>query len=586
MPSVLRKLDAIAAHYAPAHEGELSVRSWSSPRCFAAVIQGQTKALWPAWAEDADHALASAYVPLEWETLTGVPEPADAALPLARELLVRPERAAREMAAPCVLAAVDKRATAISLMNDSVGAGRLFETSVPEGRFWSNRPGALCLAAGLQPRADEDAWAMFGAFGWFPRGTTPLAGVAAVEGSSIVSIDEGGVSVRRAPPETFGPGDRLPRAQAAEAFAADSIARSRALGRLYERAPRVNLSGGRDSRITAAAMVAARVEISFRTSDLTPGEADVAKALTALLPGEVDHKIQWEQGKRKAAASSPLDRAEAVHLVHDGLRHAGKLRGQMKLPRPEPALATVSGHGGAVAKGSMYSPRKLERIEGEGESRIRKIILRSMRRSHDAGTERAYALALDHVEADLAQGRERGIDGASLLDWFYLIERFARRTALAADVASFTHFGSPSFVRAALAMTPSERLDLQLHRDVLRILVPAWSDVPFFEHKRARRGLVGRVLRKGRVAQSDRKRDPVWTGPSGEELRSVVAQGGPWTAMFDPEAVSRILTEIDAGRPHPHFQDPLEAILYRTAFDRHLERLEKAGRRPVDSGYR
>lgn len=570
-------LERAAAHYAPTSETKLEIRCWIAPHSAAAVIQGESEARWPAWAENPRLAIASAYVPLEWERVTGVPEPAEAALPLASALLADPERAARELAAPCVLALVDKAAETVTVVNDALGAGRLYEAGADGIRAWSNRLGALAIVSGAPLRADEDAWALFAAFGWFPRGHTPIHGTSPVSGASILELGPDRVTRRSgtALADSLEPGAGS-LADATEAFAADAVARSRAVGRLYPEPPRIDLSGGRDSRVTAAAVVAAGVDARFRTSDLTPGEADVARDLIARLPGEVEHKVQWAGGKRKPPPASALARAAGVHMIHDGMRHAAKVRGKMTLPRRQPTVATVSGHGGAVAKGSLYSTKKLARIEADGDDAMMEILLRSIRRAHGAATDHAFALAGAQVRSDLDLGREYGLNGPSLLDWSYLIERFVSRTALAADVASFTFFSSPEFVRAAFLLEPHERLESKLHLDALRLLVPSWAEVAFFKPERARRGLLGRLLGRGEVKHSDAKRDPIWVGPAGAEIRELVARGGTWTGMFDPIRVEEILAEIDAGRPHPHFQDVLESIVYRSAFDDHLEKLASA----------
>lgn len=572
-------LERIAGHYAPAYRGKLEIRGWASSHCAVAVVGAASAARWPAWAEDPRTAVASAYVPLDWQGLTGVAEPAKAVLPLAGALLEAPERAARELAAPCVLALVDKPAERITIVNDALGAGRLFEADADGAQVWSNRLGALCLAAEVPARADEEAWSLFAAFGWFPRGRTAVRGATPVAGGTILEICRERVTRRSssAIAELVSAGEGT-LGEATEAFAADAVARARALERLYPDPARVDLSGGRDSRVTAAAVVAAGIDASFRTSDLTPGEADVARDLIARVPAELDHVIQWGGSQRKSPPGSPLDRAAAVHLVHDGMRHAAKVRGKMTLPRPQPGTATVSGHGGAIAKGPMYSGGKLARIEAGGFDGLIEVVLRSVRRAHGAATAETYELSREQIADDLRLGQRYGVTGPSLLDWYYLVERFARRTALAADVSAFTFFSSPAFIRAAFRMEPRQRLESKLHLDAVRLLVPSWAEVPFFQRERARRGPLARLLRRGGVRRVDQRREPIWSGHSGDEVRSLVAGRGTWTTMFDAARVDGIVAEIDAGQAHPHYQDVLEAIVYRSAFDAHLERLDTAAR--------
>jgi hypothetical protein len=114
----------------------------------------------------------------------------------------------------------------------------------------------------------------------------------------------------------------------------DALRQAREAGELWPGEAKVDLSGGRDSRVAAAAVLAAGGPARFLTSDATPGEADVARALIAAAPGDPPHEVSRTEAGSATPGTPLLYRAANLHLLHDGVRHPQKLRGKMTLPRP------------------------------------------------------------------------------------------------------------------------------------------------------------------------------------------------------------------------------------------------------------
>ena len=171
----------------------------------------------------------------------------------------------------------------------------------------------------------------------------------------------------------------------------------------------------------------------FLTSDATPGEADVARALIEAAPGDLDHEVSRTEAGSATPSTELLERARNLHLLHDGVRHPQKLRGKMTLPRPRPRNATFSGHGGEIAHGFFYkNERQLKKVSRR-KKRIPDRVMRFFEKDHGAARPEAYEVALAVVEENFDAGREAGLDGPVLLDWFYLTERFAHRSGLATD---------------------------------------------------------------------------------------------------------------------------------------------------------
>jgi hypothetical protein len=536
----------------------------------AAIGDADPRCRWPHFARDGKLAVATAYVPTGWERLTGEVDLERAPVALARAALADPEAPSRELNAPVALAALDAEAGRLVVANDAIGAARVYTVDAGPVTVWSNRPGALCLFTGTKPRADSRGWLVLAAAGWFLADASPIDGVRRVGSGTVAEADAAGVRERRT-----GAIGRLVAAPAgnddlAEAAAAQARDQAHTAALLWPGRADVDLSGGRDSRLSAAAVVAAGAPARFLTSDATPGEADVAAELVAAAPVEMDHRIR----KTKPGSATPgtplLERAAHLHLLHDGVRHPQKLRGKMTLPRPRPSSATFSGHGGEIAHGFFYkNSKQLRRLRRRGD-RLAKRLMRFFTKDHEAAVPAAYAEAEGVIRSTLEAGRELGLDGPVLLDWFYLVDRFAHRSGIATDSERISVFATPAFIRAAFALSPENRLDDVLHQDVIGRLVPQWRDVRFFQAERKRMPKI--------------RRERLWeVAADAEVVEDILAAGGSWTEIYDAGEARSAWRELRGGGGSAKWEGIFEGIVYRHSFDAHLAQLagEVAGARPL-----
>ncbi len=455
---------------------------------------------WPAWAEGDGIVVAATAAPAGWRRVVGEVGAAEAALPLGRALAERPQRLA-ELVPPFVIGIREASAGPgaasgrLTIVNDFAGAGRIYEkrlepadgTLGAEGWVWSNRLGALPIFAGTEPEPDERGWALFAAAGWFIADATPIRGTTKVAPGTAIVVRAGaggaGAHVHhhqtRAAGELAGQHEVYFRGAVDEA-ANQAIGLARDLAELFDEPPTVDLSGGRDSRISAAGAVAANIDCRFSTGDQEPGEVEIAKRLVETAPHRLEHLVTRPE-------TDPDDdlrrRVRAIHLVHDGMRNPQEIRRPMPLPLPvEPTRPTISGHGGEIAHGFYYpSPKKLSEVRKGGEEGLVDRLEQAARQKHAAAHRGAYRAYRSEVESALDQGRRHGLAGADLLDYFYLVHRLAYRSGLGARSGRYSACATPAFVRAAFDLTPEQRLDGKLHLELIARLVPEWSEVPFFE---------------------------------------------------------------------------------------------------------
>jgi hypothetical protein len=552
---VRQGLERITAHYRDIAHEPLQRKGWlGERRGLVALHDPGLHCSWPWWVDAGDLIMVSPYVPIGWERLVGKLNPSPAAPRLAEAIWRQPEAVSERLNVPAVIAVADTRQGIVRLHNDALGAGRLYECRFPGCRAWSNRVAALSIFSGVPPEPSERGWSLFAAGGWFMRDSTPIEGITKVAPASVIRIDDAGVDEGG----TGALGSLLASSRSLDVLVDEFVEQAqdtvRAAAAMYPEAPRIDLSGGRDSRVCAAAAVRANIAARFHTSDVNPGEAAVAEQLVAAAPRQMDHRVQYGGEQVKQHDAGLRERALRMFQIHDGMRHSGNVRGRLQIPPRAHPRATVSGHGGEIGHGFYYADAKaLARIERAGPDALVDRLEQASRRAHDAGTEHIYALARAEFEAAIEEGRDIGLDGPTLLDYYYLTDRFAHRSGLAASTHRVTVFATPAFLAAAFSLRPEERLEARVHREAIQRLLPEWNSIPFYRAD------------GGRLPTIKRRR--IWEGDDGDEMAEMLSDADLWADLFDVRRVRKLWKLARGGKGHKHYEHVFERIACRVAFE-------------------
>ena len=519
--------------------------------------RGDARLRWPLWAAGEDICAAWTSAPAGWRSFVGDMDPAAASAELARRLLADPERLA-DLNPPFALGALMPRSEELAILTDALGATRLYELRTEAGAVWSNRLGALPLFAGRAAEADSRGWQILAAAGWFLGPWTALRGARRVSGGSVVrvrplrdglEIEHAETSARAAiasPRDAAREQPAVDAAEAARACAAD-------VAGLWSAPTAVELSGGRDSRLAAAAALAAGVDAEYRTVIGDPGELEVVRALVRASRRPLAHVVL--PADRSAGVEDLADRLRLLHRYHDGMIDPDHASGSGIEPLHhgygEPAL---SGYGGEVARGVYYATRAQRRsLRGKGLTRmVRRLVV--VARKGGAARPEAYRAYRAEVERTLAEGQSLGVSGPRLLDYFLVAERLPHRSGLADRSDRYSPCCTPQFLRAGLDLGPRERLDLALHRAVIERLAPEWSAIRFFSGPRA-------ALDGQRIWQRDR--DAEW-------LERVIFEDASWHELFEPAAVRQRWQGARAGLGTAHHERLFLRIAWRASFEDHL----------------
>ena len=349
-------------------------------------------------------------------------------------------------------------------------------------------PGAVvvsdraCWAAAVAGRLGEPDPVMVAAFltlGYPVGAATPFRGVRALGGRRRLTAASGRLVVTADRGESTGAGSY----DSVAAALADEV---RPLG---ERGVPVELSltGGKDSRLIAAALTAAKVPFLARTHGFASHPDVIVAGMIARRLG-VEHQVtEPRPAAREHAAEHTGDEADLLArlrsavLVSDGMLSAFENVG-----RPDPVVTAApvqtGGHGGELLRGgyapAAWSDRRPARAWSETRAAelFRRMVTRRLGLLRPAAAG-AYLASLAPFAATLPRGPLRTLDD------FYLVNRAGRWSANARQAYLIRSplvqpFFADRVVQAARAVRLPDRITDRLHRGVLAELCPDLLDLP------------------------------------------------------------------------------------------------------------
>ena len=360
---------------------------------------------------------------------------------------------------------------------------------------------ASWAAAATGRLGDADALLYAGLLGpGYPLGAvTPFAGVRALAPATSCHVTGGAVT------ETGHAGPTGPGLSGPASAARVAEALVQAVMPLRDAAVPVELSltGGKDSRLIAAALARAGVPARARTYGF-PDHPDVVVAAQVARELGLEHEVAVPRTTGTAGSSGAhgvngiavtrgvpgaegapvvqevdvLGRLRATVLVADGMLSAFENVGR---PDPDAGAATaiaVGGHGGELLRGGYAKiiPGSAARRAAGSAELLRRLTMRRVPLLR-ARWRTAYLASLTPWAAAVAARPQPALDD------FYLVNRAGRWSAAARQAYAIRSVMAQPFfddqvVRAARSAPLAERLDDRLLRGAIGALCPALLDIP------------------------------------------------------------------------------------------------------------
>ena len=252
------------------------------------------------------------------------------------------------------------------------------------------------------------------------------------------------------------------------------------------------LTGGRDSRMLAAVLVAGRVPTRFWTKGDT-GSQDVAVGRAIAARYGLPHWV----ANRPTQAEGQLEPTDAIAVGWDALStefvtqtdgmasliNIGNILGQpRRVNRLAVSLAGLSGESARAADGPSYLSEP-----GSTAGRIKAILpMVLMPAPRGLVRKEAYRLATEHMGRLIDDAAQVGVPVNQLSNVFYIGDRCRRWASLNPRELAQTEdkvlpFLTRAFVSAALAIGADDRWVGALHRGVMRTAVPGMDHDPPFD---------------------------------------------------------------------------------------------------------
>ncbi len=463
----------------------------------------------------------------------------------------------------------------VSLINDAFGAMQLYVAEPGGATIVSNSAGLVARAIDAR-ELDPLGVSTFLAIDWVGADRTLRAGVRVLPGAQDWQWTSGGGWTRR---RYWHYSDGEPPTRRVDDAYVDEM--TDALGRFVTGAAAINgtinspLTGGKDSRMLAAILMSTGIPVQYWTKGL-PESLDVQIALEIARQHGLQHRLSGRPTEPPGHEAKPVaedwesltsqfvsqnDGLPSLHLV-------GNIQGQPD--RVDHLAVTLSAMCAestrrATAQTYLDAPgASLERAE-------RYIPYAWLGIPRGLVKGEAFRLARDHLRDLVQRHADEGVSLKNLSNVVYLDER-CRRWApnnpreLAQTEDKVLPFLTRPYLEAALRSDPEDRASHQVHRRVIRRLVPELEheprlDKPWFTEpeelgtkRKVTNDVMSRLpytLRRGIVATRDRIRPPrpTWERWTAYDEASWLEPNLGWArdvALSSPS--SRLWDYID--RPH------------------------------------
>lgn len=569
---ITESIDRVKKHYYETVKinFEVEVHEFRYKNLGAVIFDSKTTPLrWNSVVSEEGRALITYYPPPNWKKFSESGDVNNAPKELLKKLSDNKELSS-EFSTPTSVCLIDTYKETLDIMSDPFGFARLYEYRGENGWFWSNRPGALTILAGEEAKLDRNAWEFFCNAGWFIDTTSPIENVVRIEPGIRVNVFNDSDSPRKLIND--GSFDKMvaPRPYRrfdAKKIANDMLGNFESFSELWSLPLVVDLSGGKDSRVCAAAVIASGAEnIQFNTIGTLEKEAETASLLLEKVNLSHKHNIinPGQSQKTSAKKRAPIiDRAKTIFHNTDGDLSPITIRGNLN---PETFFSDINriwvqGAMGEIGKATFYGSENLyKRLLKQGEGA-----------AYDRLT-RAFSV-LDGIKPEIThtrdkfifnviyKGKTKGLSSLYLLDYFYLVERARRWLPQSLDFNRYSAFYSTEFLQQSFNMSYEEKLNLDLIKSVIKELLPEWEDVPFYKKKLSDRD------------ERTEKGLRIWQTSDKEDIELILNNPKRWNDMFDEQKILEMWNKAIEGDFHPNIEGIFDRLIMRACFDNHLDRL-------------
>lgn len=474
-------------------------------------------------------------------------------LPQIQDLLRVQPHMLQQLAPPLIWCDLDLQRERLTLVNDYRGFGRLYQYTTSFGTIWTNKMAAALLLAGIPARLDECAWAEMAATGMFFGASTGYANMAYTAPGSLITVElQSGLTEYRRLSTDCGGITMAPNPQHAAAEAHEALQEwTRELKTFYTDTPQLSLSGGRDSRVVAAHLLAeGAVQPDILTVHPPRKDAELAQQLIERL--DTPHKLTICNRKdeivdRYSDTAELVSYAQSLLSVSNlDMSVASAFSAGDHARYQQPSLF-IGGAQGETAHNCFYTAEMVAALrrwenkpEGENpaDKRLRTFLGNFTSRSWGLNQNSQKEAHDRLIRQTLEPAYMEGINGFYALDYLCLRLHVNRQWA---GANGNEEMKSPltvyPYVRYGFAQTLESKLNSRFIRDVIALAQPQWKNIPFFHE-----------LPQENQQDFITAYPTYWEMGRGEELQELCNSTPDLWLYFDKDLVSTTFARLHAAR--------------------------------------
>lgn len=517
----------------------------------------------PTWLESEGDALALSQPPVSYTEEVTQDEWSEWALRTLRD------DEGRRSVHPGYFGAMLRADGSLEAWNDLFGFGRSYYVINEDFVAVGNQIATVAMFSSEPLTVDEYGCDVQAQIGFWPENNSPMKQVTRLDGSEVVAVTPAGdVSVRRysSLEEWYGYREVDPDIQRV----AESMRLSTSnCGAIAVETPAVHLSGGQDSRVTAAAWIAGGKPARVITNGTLPGEVVIAEQLMDALEEErplADRGISYQvnEPSTKAYAEFSMEqRVKTAMRMWDGDFATGNLKGPVRKPLTRGRL-TIGGANGEVMHGIYYATHaQLDAVRklGHPVDKLFKYFpgrynTEESRPNTELFLQRRKQFTLDMGHTD-----------ATALNIFQMTSKYRRWINNQMGAAYFILLLNPVFVRACMDLKPEQRVDRVMQRKLVGALIPSWEEVPYYKSTLAE----STTINKAKANRS-------WETSPGY-MEDVLHERTYWQRYFDPAKMEELEEAVRSGEGHRGHETVLHHVYTLDSIPDHVADLEQTRRK-------
>jgi hypothetical protein len=468
-----------------------------------------------------------------------------------------------QLGAPFVV--VRWQAGQLQIANDMLGLVRLFHYRFDDADVWSTRQGLAHIFTGNEPKRNPLAWAGMAAMGWAIGGETQLGSGKQLIGGTYLRAGHNQDGRFLEERNLFGEWLESTRSGPMPSTArnAQDMELLMSSAKRWPTKAIADLSGGKDSRVCAALGIRSGAVSAVQTINSDRGDVETAKRLMEAIDTDVSHIIIEKQA-RVVPGGHFSDRVASQHTAFEGRYLAAAAVNARTFSKfRSVAQAKFNGLGGEVLGGGNFATGlwRAKMIGAPAEAAAPRLA--AMVNSNRAASNQAKELVVEQMESFLELSKRSGATTAGeVLDMLYSRDRMPNWSATFATSDVLCPLFAPSTLAISAHTMGAPVEDGDWHRELLRLTIPAWADVPFYKP----------------TTKKTRSTPYIWEDPDWRDVESFIRQRIDGAEAFDRDGVMKTLDSIEAGEPGKSEEVVVFRFLWDQTFDDYADQVAARAR--------